>query len=225
MLSEATDSVIWPHTSFGCFSVKSLYSRLICGSVSSKFKDIWSAHIPRKIKNFLWQAIRERPPAADQIRKRNEPVSEFCVVCAGREDSDHILFKCDLAAWLWSCTRSWLGVNWAPNSFADCLSLLRSCPVKWNVCSGLASLQCTGFYGSLETSSLLNMSFLTNPLTVFLNCSSFYSNRSRWIKLATRMPRSFCFLVFGQRRSLSSSVIKIIWRSLAFCSPLLVSSS
>ena len=49
VLSEE-DSVTWPHSSSGKFSVKSLYSRLSSGSPTSRFKPIWDARIPPKIK-------------------------------------------------------------------------------------------------------------------------------------------------------------------------------
>lgn len=118
--------MVWPLTASGSFSVKSLYAKLISGSVASKFKDVWRARIPLNIKKKMWQAIRGRLPAADQIRKRNGPASELCALCGGHEDYDHILFKCDFAALLWSCTRSWLSVNWASNFFTELLVLVKT---------------------------------------------------------------------------------------------------
>lgn len=70
-LSETVDSVVWPHISSGHFSVKSLYSRLVGGSPTNRFSQVWRVCVPPKIKIFLWQAFRGRLPAADQIRKRN----------------------------------------------------------------------------------------------------------------------------------------------------------
>lgn len=70
------DSVVWPHTSSGKFSVKSLYGCLISRSTTNKFKPVWHAMVPPKIKIFLWQAIRGGLPMADHIRKRNGPGSD-----------------------------------------------------------------------------------------------------------------------------------------------------
>ena len=53
LLSEEEDSVVWPLSSSGRFSVKSAYSKLIFGGRSMKFKDFWSARIPPKINFFM----------------------------------------------------------------------------------------------------------------------------------------------------------------------------
>ena len=106
VLSEVPDSVVWPHSSSDRFSVKSLYSRLIGGTPSNRFSNIWKSKVPPKIKIFLWQAFRGRLPAADQIRKRNGPGSSFCHLCGALENTDHIFFHCVLAKFVWSCVSS-----------------------------------------------------------------------------------------------------------------------
>ena len=122
-LSTVRDSVLWPLSASGHFSVKSLYSKLVGGTPTNRFSQIWKARIPPKIKIFLWQAFRGRLPSADQIRKRNGPGSQFCALCGDVEDSDHIFFHCHLAKLIWSCVRDWLHVSWAPASFAELRSL------------------------------------------------------------------------------------------------------
>lgn len=121
VLSEDVDSVSWPHTASGKFSVKSLYARLIYENPSTKFKQFWAARIPPKIKVFLWQAFRARLPSADQIQKQNGPGSAFCALCSTIEDTNHIFFHfhCVLAKLVWGCVRSWLNTSWAPGSFSD----------------------------------------------------------------------------------------------------------
>ena len=91
-LSKEADSVSWPHTVSGKFTIKSLYNRIISGSTTSKFKRIWTARVPPKIKIFLWQAFRARLPLADQIQKRNGPGSAHCAMCFSLEDTNHIFF-------------------------------------------------------------------------------------------------------------------------------------
>ena len=82
--------MIWTHTASSCFLVNFSYSKLISGSVSSNFKDIWRACIPLETKIYLWKAIRNRL-LVDQIHKCSGPTSEFCALCVGREDFDHII--------------------------------------------------------------------------------------------------------------------------------------
>ena len=124
LLSEEEDSMVWPHSASGRFSVKSLYAKLISGSPTSKFKCIWSSRIPPRIKIFLLQAFRGNLPAADQIRKRNGPGSDRCALCGELENTEHIFFRCSLAKFVWCCIRSWLQVAWDPSSFDDLRGLV-----------------------------------------------------------------------------------------------------
>jgi hypothetical protein len=98
-LSDNADQVSWPHSTSGRFSVKSLYSRLIVGSPCLRFKDIWRAKIPLKIKIFFWQAMRGRLPTADQIRKCNGPGTDLCKLCGAREDTNHVELHQSLAGY------------------------------------------------------------------------------------------------------------------------------
>lgn len=123
-LPDSADVVSWPYSPSGGFSVKSCYHKLLVGPVVSGFHGVWKARIPLKIKIFMWQAIRGRLPAADQIKKRNGPGSEFCVLCGLAENIEHILFRCPLAKLFWSYLREWLGVTWAPNSFGELRTLV-----------------------------------------------------------------------------------------------------
>ena len=81
---------------------------------------------PLKIKILLWQVIRGRLPAADQIRKRNGPGSEFCTLCGAVENTKHIIFNCVLTKLIWSCVREWLQVSWDPSSFYELRALANS---------------------------------------------------------------------------------------------------
>lgn len=84
------------------------------------------ARIPLKIKIFMWQAMCGRLRAADQIRRRNGPGSEFCELCGAIENSNHILFRCPLAQLHWICLGSWLGVSCTPSCFDEIMPLASS---------------------------------------------------------------------------------------------------
>ena len=68
-LSESPDELVWHHSASGRFFVKPLYDKLIPGRIDDRFKGLWQARIPLKIRIFLWQAIRRKLPASDQIVK------------------------------------------------------------------------------------------------------------------------------------------------------------
>ena len=101
MLSEAQDEVSWPHSAFRWFCVKSCYRVLSSGPKLSKFKPIWCATVPPKIKIFMWQTFHGNLPAADQIRKRNDPGYDRRVLCGAIENTEHIFFPCSLAKFVW----------------------------------------------------------------------------------------------------------------------------
>lgn len=140
------------------------------GSPTSKFKDVWRAKVPLKIKIFMWQAIHGKLHAADQIHKCNGRGSDLRALCAAKEDTNPILFNCDPNILFWSCIRSWLDVNWSPSYFGD-LWLLSSQLSGQKRCLfwfGFSAM-CWVLYGPLEISLLLIIFFLTNMMIVCLN--------------------------------------------------------
>lgn len=104
VLSEAPDQLIWPHSSSGRFSIKSLDLKLVQGRRAHCFKVIWRAQIPPKINIFLGQAVRLPLLASDQIIKISGPYWLFSLW----RERTHIthFFNCDLARLGWSCVRS-----------------------------------------------------------------------------------------------------------------------
>jgi hypothetical protein len=77
------------------------------------------ARLPLKIKVFVWQVYNNRIPSAEQLIKRNWPGDTGCKVCGQRESTDHIMFQCFLAQFLWFVCRD--AFNWPliPTSVAD----------------------------------------------------------------------------------------------------------
>ena len=104
VLSEAPNSITWPHSPSGHFLVKSLYSRLYAGRQDSRFKAIWRSRIPLKIRIFLWQDIKRKLPASDLKRHGNANVPY--ALYEETEDPEHIMFNCVMARFAWSCVRS-----------------------------------------------------------------------------------------------------------------------
>lgn len=86
-LSETPDRLLWPHSPSGKFLIKSLYGKLVQGHRTNRFLGVWRARIPLKIKIFLWQDIRKRLPASDQILKQHGNVSAACSLCGETENT------------------------------------------------------------------------------------------------------------------------------------------
>lgn len=159
LLSEEDDSVVWPHSSSGRFSAKSAYAKLISGAHTVKFKDIWSARIPPKIKKILWQAFRRKLPAADQIRKRNGPGSDRCAYVGLLKTPSTYFF---IARWLNSFGVALdigfmlIGIHLPSRTCGD-VSVLYQAGLREY--SGLVGQRSVGRCGLLETSSLSSIFF------------------------------------------------------------------
>ena len=90
---------------------------------------IWKCNIPLKVKIFLWMAIHDRIQCGVQLKKKKWSGPEECFSCDRLETSDHILFQCPIAVFLWSFFRECLGWLLSPTScsalFLEILTKLR----------------------------------------------------------------------------------------------------
>ena len=76
------DRLIWPHTQFGTYTVKSGYNLLSKEKENSNplnnnlapsqkvWKIIWSLSVPPKVRNFLWRAAKNAIPVKTNLVKR-----------------------------------------------------------------------------------------------------------------------------------------------------------
>jgi len=77
---------------------------------------IWKSNIPLKVKIFMWMASHDRIQCAVQLKKKQWLGAEECFTCGKLESSDHILFQCPIAVFLWSFMRDCLGWETSPIS-------------------------------------------------------------------------------------------------------------
>ena len=68
-LTSEPDSFWWKLEPSGQFTTESLYRALHNGAAAFQAMDIWRAHIPTKVKIFLWQLVRDRLPTGVQVHK------------------------------------------------------------------------------------------------------------------------------------------------------------
>jgi hypothetical protein len=112
--------VVWVLERDGSFSSASLYRELLFPGFKNKWlMEIWEAKLPLKIKVFLWQVCNDKIQSAEQLKKRNWPGDIECKLCGQRETTDHIIFGCVLARFIWCVCRDLHGWNAAPSSVVD----------------------------------------------------------------------------------------------------------
>ena len=117
-LGEGRDIMCWALEKSGKYSTRSLYKALTFGGVENKFlMGIWKTKIPLKIQIFLWMVYHDRIQAVVQLKKRNWDGAVECKLCGEIETSDHILFQCPVALFLWVFLKQTFGWAAYPSSF------------------------------------------------------------------------------------------------------------
>lgn len=113
--TDGEDSLIWPHTKTGEYSVKSGYHIIrrmkqpedSTASSSSRidkrvWKVIWQINILQKIKIFLWKAVQNIIPVRENLAKRRVVNSGLCPLCEqGNETMEHALLLCQWTRPIW----------------------------------------------------------------------------------------------------------------------------
>lgn len=121
-LSEGRDEVFWALEKSNKFSTRSLYKLMTSGGVvDSGMMVIWKCNIPLKVKIFLWMATHDRIQCGVQLKKKKWSGPEKCFICDKLETTDHILFQCPMAVFLWSFLRTCFGWPSSPTCCADFL--------------------------------------------------------------------------------------------------------
>lgn len=109
------DTLYWPHTADGHYSVKSGYKTLqkATNSLNSKpttsnttpkevWDTIWGAQVPQKIKHFTWKACHNALPTKENLTKRRLSRDNLCPKCQKQpETAEHMLLLCDWTRPIW----------------------------------------------------------------------------------------------------------------------------
>ena len=89
---DQDDSLVWPFTSHGEYSVRSAYHMLVSDSVMAEqastssgeqkvWKGIWRIRAPNKIRHFIWTAVKDSLPTKENLQKRHIPLDVTCSLC------------------------------------------------------------------------------------------------------------------------------------------------
>ena len=96
-LSHQPDGLRWKLTSFGVFTVKSMYIDVINSNSIPTSKYVWAVKIPLKIKVFMWFVHKQVILTKDNLIKRNWTGPTRCSFCDRDETIKHLFFDCLLA--------------------------------------------------------------------------------------------------------------------------------
>jgi hypothetical protein len=115
-LSKGRDEVFWCLEKTTKYTSRSLYRLMTSGGVMDRrMMTVWHCNIPLKVKIFIWMAVHDRIQCGVQLKKKWTGPEE-CFMCGKLETSDHILFQCPMAVFLWTSLRACLGWDVSPVS-------------------------------------------------------------------------------------------------------------
>ncbi|KAH9802749.1 reverse transcriptase domain-containing protein [Citrus sinensis] len=140
------DNWFWLPDSKGLYSVRSCYRMLDTlhpPPSSSAWRKLWLLPVPAKVKHFLWRALTNVLPTADNLLQRRVEVQASCPIChTSSETVFHVLVTCPFAKACW--ISSVLGFNGSCVSFVHWLEDLFSCR-NIDDCS-LSAMVCWGLW-------------------------------------------------------------------------------
>ena len=124
-LEEGRDELTWCFEKSGQYSTKSLYQFMANGGVSDPLlSSIWKCRVPLKIQIFMWMTFRDSIHSKVQLKKRNWAGQE-CKLCGREESTDHLLFQCPVACFLWVFIKESVGWPLYPSRCEDLCVFLR----------------------------------------------------------------------------------------------------
>ena len=122
---RARDELTWCFEKSGQYSTKSLYRFMANGGVSDPLlSSIWKCRVPLKIQIFMWMTFRDSIHSNVQLKKRNWAGQE-CKLCGREESTDHLLFQCPVACFLWVFIKESVGWPLYPSRCEDLCVFLR----------------------------------------------------------------------------------------------------
>lgn len=77
-----------------------------------------------KLKHFLWLALRDKIQSCEQLKLKGWVGSKNCLLCDNNETTDHIIFDCPMAIFVWCICRDALGWEACPGGFDDFFRLV-----------------------------------------------------------------------------------------------------
>lgn len=120
VLEEGWDVLKWALDDKKGYTPKSLYREMSFGGVIDvRLQRMWKSKIPLKHKHFMFMSLKGKIPCAAQLKKCKWEGEIECKMCGLIVDTEHILFRCALARFVWCAIREVAGWEGQPTSFED----------------------------------------------------------------------------------------------------------
>jgi len=112
----------WRWNKNNCFSTKSVYDFLNKDNSGNRFKHVWKAKIPYKIKIFMWLVENNAVLTKGNLLKRHWVGSPTCHFCFENESIDHLFFQCPVAKTTWGTIGTCIGTTTIPRNLQQYFS-------------------------------------------------------------------------------------------------------
>jgi len=106
----------WDWNKNNTFSSKSVYEALTKENSRKRFKHIWKAKLPYKIKIFMWLVENDAILTKDNLLHRHWVGDPTCSFCHDTESIEHLFFHCPIAKIIWGIIGLCFGANDIPRS-------------------------------------------------------------------------------------------------------------
>jgi hypothetical protein len=145
-LNVDPDVFVWGLTTWGAFTVKSMYLDRLDDDTKFLKKYIWKMKVPLKIKVFMWFLHRMVILTNDNLIKRNWNGNQSCFFVITRNQYNIFFFECPLAKIIWHIIHMTFGLappknitnlfgNWLKGIPKNDLILIRVgvCAIIWAI--------------------------------------------------------------------------------------------
>jgi len=113
---NSRDISLWDWNKNNTFSSKSVYEALTKENSRKRFKHIWKAKLPYKIKIFMWLVENDAILTKDNLLRRHWVGDPTCSFCHDTESIEHLFFHCPIAKIIWGIIGLCFGANDIPRS-------------------------------------------------------------------------------------------------------------
>lgn len=150
VLSSSPDTLRWCLNSNKKYTTKSLYRAILFrGALDERLQFVWRCPCPMKLKHFIWLALRDKIQSCEQLKLKGWVGSENCLLCGNKETTDHIIFDCPMATFVWCICRDALGWDTCPGGFDDFFRFVGQVSKAGSELWRLYSPPFAGFFGTL----------------------------------------------------------------------------